>query len=177
MHPRGRDGIRAAYRTPDISGTSRCAPCDRARVVDRFGETYTVRALIDQGSEISVVTEALTQRMRLPRAKTSITVLGVGGLQSGVARGSVKLEMLQRTGNRALKITALVLPRLTAYAGVSELERSNWDHLRDLDLADPDTGPGKIDVYAAIIGTEMRRGFRDSQSRNKLRLAVSSQDP
>jgi len=76
--------------------------------------------------------------------------------------------MLPRSGSRKLTVDALVLPRLTVYAGVSGVEKGDWPHLR-VDLADPDfTGSDKIDVllgadvYAAVIGPRVRRrGPRD----------------
>ncbi|XP_070515377.1 uncharacterized protein [Cardiocondyla obscurior] len=59
----------------------------RVAVRDEFGVTHHVRALIDQGSEMSLVTESLVQRLRLPREKVSLAIFGVGGRQTGVARG------------------------------------------------------------------------------------------
>lgn len=124
-----------------------------------------MRALIDQGSEISVITETLAQRLRLPRSRTSVAVIGVGGQKTGVARGSVGLTLMPRNGGQQLLITTMVLPRLTAYAGVSGVESNDWTHLRDLPLADPEfAAPDRIDVllgadvYAMIIGPGVRRG-------------------
>ena len=39
----------------------------RITVDDRHGDPHPVRVLIDQGSEVSLISEALIQRLRLPR--------------------------------------------------------------------------------------------------------------
>ncbi|KMQ84123.1 hypothetical protein RF55_18361, partial [Lasius niger] len=65
----------------------------RVRVTDRFGNFYTARALVDQGSESSLISEALAQRLRLPRALTSVALFGIGGKQADFARGQVALQI------------------------------------------------------------------------------------
>jgi len=65
----------------------------------RFGERHTVQALIDQGSEISVITEAFPQRLRLPRTRTSVAVIGVEGHQIEIVRDNIKLDLLPRTAD------------------------------------------------------------------------------
>lgn len=59
----------------------------RVRVANRFGTLHLARALIDQGSETSFVSEALAQKLLLPRKHASVSVIGVGGTQTGVAKG------------------------------------------------------------------------------------------
>jgi len=57
------------------------------RVFDRHGSWHPVRALVDQGSKSSIVSERLAQRLKLPRSSTSVAVYGVGGMKNGVSRG------------------------------------------------------------------------------------------
>ncbi|XP_070170760.1 uncharacterized protein [Polyergus mexicanus] len=50
----------------------------RVRVADRFGVLHAARALIDQGSETSLIAESLAQRLRLSRSPTSVSIFGIG---------------------------------------------------------------------------------------------------
>jgi len=125
----------------------------RVCVEDRFGDLHLVRALIDQGSEASMISEALVQRLRLPRGPAAIAVFGVGGKKSSVAKGSVSLRVWPRANGPAMTVSALILPRLTTYAGVPTLQRSSWNHLRGLELADPEFEAG--DSVDILLGAEV----------------------
>lgn len=64
-----------------------------------------------------------------------------------------------------LTISALVLPRITAYVGGNEARENAWPHLQGLELADPDyqsRDPVDIllgaDVYAFILQPDLRKG-------------------
>ncbi|XP_070167587.1 uncharacterized protein [Polyergus mexicanus] len=139
----------------------------RIRVADRFGNLQEARALIDQGSEATMITEKLAQRLRLTRRFTSVAVFGVGGQQTGTAKGRVALSVWSRTGTNSVTTTALVLPRLTGYVREADATSSDWTHIRGLELADPDfTASDSIDVllgadvYSAILRDGVRRGSR-----------------
>ncbi|KYM97736.1 PREDICTED: uncharacterized protein LOC108778177 [Cyphomyrmex costatus] len=135
------------------------------RVVDRFGVRHTARALIDQGSETSLISEALAQKLKLMRSYASIAIFGVGGQQTAIARGRVSLEFTSRMDGPSMMTSALILPRLTIYAGGGGMSARDWPHLRGLELADPDflaTDPIEIllgaDVHAVIIRDGIKRG-------------------
>jgi len=137
----------------------------RVNVRDRHGVVHHARALVDQGSETSLISEALAQKLRLPRTRTSAAVFGVGGCRTGTPRGQVSVRIGSRDGNVELTVQALVLPRLTVYSGVSSVLRREWSHLRGIELADPDfAGDDRIelllgaDVYASILEPGLRRG-------------------
>ncbi|XP_071640875.1 uncharacterized protein [Temnothorax longispinosus] len=55
----------------------------RVTIADRHGDPQEVQALIDQGSEVSIVSESLVQRLRLPRSRTRVSIFGIGASQSG----------------------------------------------------------------------------------------------
>ncbi|XP_025270835.1 uncharacterized protein LOC112639871 [Camponotus floridanus] len=137
----------------------------RVRVLDRFGRAHTARALVDQGSESSLVSEALAQRLRLGRSPTSVAVYGIGGKQTGLARGQVTLQIRSLRDGPLISVAALVFPRLTLYEGGIKANRRAWTHVHGLELADPDflaTDPIDIllgaDVYAMILQAGLRRG-------------------
>ncbi|KMQ84489.1 bel12-ag transposon polyprotein, partial [Lasius niger] len=136
----------------------------RVYAADRSGSLHTVRALIDPGSEVSVITEALAQRLRLSRAKTSVAIFGVGAQHTGMTRGIVNLEVESRTSDFSLKVCTHVLPRVTPYAGKLTNPHA-WPHFEGIELADTDchaNDPVELllgaDQYAAILKPGLRTG-------------------
>ncbi|XP_020295602.1 uncharacterized protein LOC109860733 [Pseudomyrmex gracilis] len=116
-------------------------------------------------SETSFVSEALAQKLRLPRKQAAVTVIGVGGNKTGVTRGRMVVKLMPHFSKSALTVTALVLPRLTAYAGGSNITAQPWAHLKNLVLADPEflsADPIDIllgaDVYASILTAGVQKG-------------------
>ncbi|KAM0727865.1 hypothetical protein ACS0PU_005334 [Formica fusca] len=136
----------------------------RVRVADKFGVQHTVRALVDQGSEVSLVAESLAQRLELTRAPTSTSIVGVGG-RSTAARGQVELALTPLRDGPPLQASAFVLDRLTPHNGGLRADRHSWRHVDDLELADPDffaADPVELllgaDGCAGILQPGLRRG-------------------
>ncbi|XP_076298038.1 uncharacterized protein LOC143217537 [Lasioglossum baleicum] len=134
-------------------------------VADHYGRKHRVRALIDQGSEISMLSEGLAQRLQLPRASSTVDIFGVGGQQLAKARGQVTLTISTNKTADTIKVTAIVLPRLTDYTHGYTGPRRNWVHLEGLELADPvpsRASPIEVllgaDVYPAIMNPGVRKG-------------------
>ena len=149
----------------------------RVRVTDHHGVDHVARALVDQGSESSLVSEALAQRLRLPRSPSSVAVFGVGGIQTGVTRGLVDLRISPRVGGSPMSVSALVFPRLTLYESGVRADPSVWSHLKGLTLADPDflaADPVDIllgaDVYATILQAGLKKGGRGQPTAQKTTL-------
>lgn len=137
----------------------------RVRVVDNHGTWHLARALIDQGSEFSIISERLGQRLRLPRSAAAVTIFGVGGKKTGTPRDRVTFTIQPRNGGVSTIVDALILPKLTAYAGRLSDGARSWPHLQGLDLADPDFGVADpidillgAEVYATILGQGLRKG-------------------
>ncbi|XP_046417426.1 uncharacterized protein LOC124178233 [Neodiprion fabricii] len=137
----------------------------RIRVADRFGNLHHTRALIDQGSDTNMITERLAQRLHITRAKTSIAIFGVGGVQTATAKGKVELKVTARHKDTTIGTTALILPKLTLYGNNVEESRREWSHIKGLDLADPDFEASdpidvllRADIYAQIMDTSPRKG-------------------
>ncbi|XP_025264302.1 uncharacterized protein LOC112637857 [Camponotus floridanus] len=91
----------------------------RVHLTDRAGDLHPVRAMLDQGSEVSIISEALVQRLRLPRSRSSVSIIGIGESRSGSTRGRVALSLSSMITGAKLKAVAFVLPRLSAYQGSS----------------------------------------------------------
>ncbi|KMQ84502.1 gag-pol polyprotein precursor, partial [Lasius niger] len=152
-------------KRPPVECASVLLATARVLVMDRSGARHSVRALVDPGSETSLIAESLAQRLRLPRTPTSVTIFGVGGVQAGFSRGRVALTISARSGQFALAVSSLVLPRLSVYSGRAEGEAGSWPHVQGLELADPEflsQDPIELllgaEVYASIVLSDLRRG-------------------
>ncbi|XP_029162606.1 uncharacterized protein LOC114934126 [Nylanderia fulva] len=137
----------------------------RVRVLDCHGSWQSARALIDQGSESSIISERLAQRLRLPRIAAAVSVYGVGERRTEVSKGKVRLTLQSCRGESSTLVDALVLPKLTLFSGGCHSRMSAWTHLKDLELADPEfssSDPVDIllgaDVYGTIICQGLQKG-------------------
>ena len=112
------------------------------------GHQLVARALLDQESEASFVSESLVQRLRLPRSSASVTVTGIGARSVVRSRGRLEIELLSLSdSNVKVKFEALVLPRLSSYTPSAHLTVSRWQHLVGLVLADPEfSSPSRIEI-------------------------------
>ncbi|XP_076660069.1 uncharacterized protein LOC143363357 [Halictus rubicundus] len=134
-------------------------------VTDRFGRRQVARALIDSGSEITMINEGLAQRLQLPRAEAKVDLYGVGGQQLARSRGRVTLNVSACQTEDTITVSAVILAKLSTYSHTRTTAQPEWAHLRGLQLADPVPGsraPIEVllgaDVYPAIIKEGLRRG-------------------
>lgn len=126
--------------------------------------------LIDPGSELSFITEELVRSLGLSRQSASIPLLGIGGVSSGRTKGVVTVQLHSvHTREISLSLRAFILPRLTIKLPSYPVASESWNHLRGLQLADPNFGhPEQIhiilgaDSYCHIIKPDLIKG--DSQS-------------
>ncbi|XP_076652424.1 uncharacterized protein LOC143358834 [Halictus rubicundus] len=147
------------------------------KVTSCYGKSYEARALLDQGSEVSFITESLAS-LQLPRQRVSLPINGIGAQRSTVSRGLINLTI----GSRivpvfSLSVHAYVLSKLTSYMPPSRVVKNPWPHLEDLELADPEfSSSAKIDlilgteVYSAILEEGLRKGGPDSPIAQKTTL-------
>ena len=126
----------------------------RVLVTAPDGTSVEARALLDNASSVSFVSERLAQNLCLPRSSQDITVSGIAGLRhkspiQSVTSFEVSPVMLS---GRKISVTAIVIPRVTCDLPLCRVPHSlSWRHLSDLPLADPGFGePGKIDVLLGI---------------------------
>lgn len=99
-----------------------------------------VRALVDQGSQATLITESCVQRLGLPRyhTKTSTTITGIGD-RNEQPRGLVMCEVTPHDKNEPkLYIEALILPKITSYLPSIPSSFEQISHIKNLPLADPE---------------------------------------
>lgn len=133
------------------------------------GKVHTTRALIDQGSQVSFITESLVQKLGLKMIPTQSTVLGIEN-KTIKFKYMVYLTIQSRIDPKyKFKIKAYVLPNIISYIPEKMVKSLNWNEIKTLPLADPDFDTASsidillgTDVYSLIL----HEGLKKSASGN-----------
>lgn len=104
----------------------------RVQVHSSQGRFTIARALLDQGSAATLISENLAQTLRLKRIHKGVRVSGIGDTQSFSRH--VACVSVSSSSNResVYSTTAIILPSLTKYRPNRVAVQSNWSHLADL---------------------------------------------
>lgn len=131
------------------------------------GSTHMLRALIDQGSQASFLTEAAAQLLNLERIPVEGTITGISSNTSVSIKYMVDVtfySMRDRTHLKPHNVQAYVLQKLTSLLPSQEFFHDPWPQNEDIELADPlFYKPGSVDillgadVHAHIIQEGLRR--------------------
>ena len=117
------------------------------------GSITEAKALLDNGSSASFVSEHLAQVLRLPRHKQSMQLSGITGtpLASAPHVTNFKISPVHYTG-RKIHIAAIVVLKVTRELPVHTIPLDpSLTHLSKLKLADPSFGqPGRINVLLGV---------------------------
>lgn len=101
------------------------------------GRSVAVRALIDQGSEVTLISENVAQLLRVKRILMSIAVSAVGGIHAGVCKHGAQILISPLNSFRpTYSTTALIIKKLTSYAPKRVADLAALSHLKDLQWAD-----------------------------------------
>ncbi|XP_067214160.1 uncharacterized protein [Linepithema humile] len=118
------------------------------------GRAIVVRALIDQGSEITFMTERLARILKVRRVRAPVAISGVGSFDAGSCRFTANIILSPCDNSKpALEICASIMKSLTSYAPSPAVSPVNWDHLADFSLADPD--PLSADPIDLLLGADL----------------------
>lgn len=117
------------------------------------GNTYVLRALIDQGSEASFVSSRVVELLRLKRTSINGVVSGVGEGNLVPIKHVVDLSVASQHNRReVIQVKAYVLKSLSTRLPSKHITM-NWPELQKLLLADPTYNtPGKIDI---LLGADI----------------------
>ncbi|XP_025996217.2 uncharacterized protein LOC113005209 [Solenopsis invicta] len=127
----------------------------RVTVLSPSGRTLNVRALFDQGSEITFVTERLAQNLRLPQFRIPLSISAVGAVYAGTCRFATPLRIAPINHNNTPLITtaASILSALTKYSPLPAPPQCDLSYLQGLDLADPT--PVSAEPIELILGADL----------------------
>jgi hypothetical protein len=137
----------------------------------KTGDYHVIRALLDQGSQASFVTEAVVQDLGIKKIPIQGTISGLGGDQTSVrSRYMVNLKVQSLTDPTfQIVLKAYVLNKITTYLPGKTVAVPQWVELQKLTLADPKYHtPNKIDVllgaevYCQVLREGMMRGPKGS---------------
>lgn len=130
----------------------------------------TVRALIDQGSVTTLVTESLVQNLRLSKTNVLVRVVGIGEKHSMVRHAAMTTITSVSSEGPACSPTAFILSSLTKYMPSQIRSNCDWKHISELELADKELlNNDSIDIiigadlFGQIIFDGVRTGF-DNES-------------
>ena len=118
------------------------------------GREQAVRALLDQGSEVTFMTTKLAQALKVQQSRTLTTISAVGGTEAGLCRSTACIKIMSRNRTGPIFSTrAFIIKLLTKYTPRCLRPRAGWQHLNNLNLADDKPfGTQSIDI---IIGANL----------------------
>ena len=122
------------------------------------GTFVEARALLDNGSCASFISERLATTLSLPRKPVHLRVSGIGGLSHKPPLQSVTTFEVRSLSGAGIEVTAVIVPKVTCDLPTAPVAFDlNWSHLSDIPLADPGFGqPGRIDV---LLGADVFVGI------------------
>ncbi|KOB52061.1 Uncharacterized protein OBRU01_25895 [Operophtera brumata] len=127
------------------------------------GDTRTIRALLDQGSQASFITEETAQYLGLKRTPVRGVVSGLGGSANVSSNSMVNITIKSiYDHNVTLNLNVYVLKSITTLLPSKEVVATNWV-LGNIPLADPKYNiPNKIEILlgAAVYGQVVRDGVK-----------------
>lgn len=126
--------------------------------VQKFDGTYqTMRALIDQGSQTSLITENAAQQLALPRQRCKGVISGIGA-KDNTCKGVININCTPTSNNYHINTDAYIMKNLTKHLPSSTFSKPSWDYLENIQLADPDFNISRpidillgADIYSSII--------------------------
>ncbi|KAJ8722107.1 hypothetical protein PYW08_004509 [Mythimna loreyi] len=142
------------------------------------GHIISLRALIDQGSQATFISEKATQLLKLKRQPFKGCVVGVGSSRTEI-KHVVQLNIRSQWDcHYSLPIQAYVMSKqLTTKIPTKTIINQTWPHIDGLNLADPSyLTPGSIDLllgvkeYAQIIQPELIKGPPGTPTAQKTNL-------
>ncbi|XP_045451572.1 uncharacterized protein LOC123660559 [Melitaea cinxia] len=121
------------------------------------GSLHTMRALIDQGSQTSIITENGAQRLGLPRKHCKGVILGVGAKENN-CKGTMNITLLSCHDSYQLNLDVFIMRHAVNNLPNKSFSKPSWEYIKNIQLADPEFYRSRTidlllgaDVYSSII--------------------------
>ncbi|KAJ8912621.1 hypothetical protein NQ315_000491 [Exocentrus adspersus] len=140
-------------------------------IQDIRGNYQRVRVLLDYGSQTSYISQKCFNRLGLTRFNCSLSIQGLSSMKETTAHGAVSC-VIKPVGKSLPKISveAVILRKLCADMPTSKIDNTNWSHISNINLADPQFyQPSAVDL---LLGADV---FADILQQG--RLVGNSEEP
>lgn len=164
QHPESKSQIgHMLQQQQQHNGTEILLATAMIKVRANNGVYHNLRALIDQGSQTSLISEKAAQLLALPREKCKGAISGIGTKVSQ-CKGIINITCASVYTNYEFTTNALIMNTLIKNLPSYTFAKPTWSHLEDIPLADPEfyiSRPVDIllgaDVYSNIIMSGISR--------------------
>lgn len=139
------------------------------KVLAADGTHHTMRALIDQGSQISLITENAAQRLHAPRRRCKGVVFGLGAKENS-SKGSTQITAAAIHSDFTFSTDVIIMNNLINNLPNQSFSKPSWPHIEHIKLADPEfyiSRPVDLllgaDIYSLIMMGGIIKGDNDTQ--------------
>lgn len=116
------------------------------------GNYHQMRALIDQGSQLSLISEKAAQILSIPRQKCKGVVSGVGIKESN-CKGQININCTSTDSSYSFSTDVLIMKQLIRNLPNYTFKKPSWEYLEHINLADPDFNISRpVDI---LLGAEV----------------------
>lgn len=130
-------------------------------ILDGHGVPIRCRIICDPGSQVSFMSNRFFNQLAIRRKPCTVQVEGVGSVTT-YTRGSAILNLASCDETFGIEVNFYLLDTITTPTPACNIAPSCWQHLRNLQLADPSFGrTGRIDalIGADVWGAIIREGL------------------
>ena len=127
----------------------------KVSVCSHAGKSVVLRALIDTGSDTSIISEWAVQSLGLHRKVANTIIFGVQG-KTGLAKYVVEFIVKPHNSSSfSIDISAFVLEKLTSFIPSKTFLCHSWPHIENLELADPEFFKSSHIAVDLILGADV----------------------
>lgn len=106
-------------------------------VKSNSGEFIFCRAMVDSGSQKSLISNSCVKKLGLPVKSTNHRISGINNIVAETALSEVDILLKSYYSNEVFDVNALIVNNVTANLPNFVVRKSSWPHLEGLNLADP----------------------------------------
>ncbi|UYV60317.1 hypothetical protein LAZ67_1000810, partial [Cordylochernes scorpioides] len=110
----------------------------RIKIKNGLGKLCTCRALLDSGSQVTMITKGCCERLGLVQRKSDRMIIGVGNTPVQHSSSTVSVTFFPLNNSEEFSVEAVVTGVLTSEIPNFRLKDPNWPTLKNLKLADPE---------------------------------------
>ncbi|XP_055604341.1 uncharacterized protein LOC129752591 [Uranotaenia lowii] len=105
-------------------------------VLDENNKLRPCRVLLDSGSQVNLMSEAMATELRVKKRPSNVTVAGINGIQTS-SSNVVLVELRSRYTDFRANIHCLITSRVTANIPSTDIDMKSFELPRGVELADP----------------------------------------